>query len=422
MLPLSHGSAAAIIALALAIGLLIGFEREWSNKDAGIRTCALTALAGAMAALVSTGLAIAGLAAVLVLITFVNLRSLRADDRVEITTSAALVLVYVLGVLVGRGEFFTPVTAAIAATLLLAWKVELHRFAGALRPAEVRGAVWMGLIAFVIYPLLPDRTVDRWGLINPHTVWVAVIVVAAVGFANYVLMRLYSSRGLYYGALLGGLVSSTATVLELGASLKRMVHALPRLESAARLVAMSVTISLLASLAMFARNLILLALFAPQAVASAWAPMLAMAVVAAVLVFRRRQRTAPDGEALQLESPISLRYVFEFGALFLLIQIASTLGERAWGTGGTYVVAILGGIVNSASATAAVGEMAAHHTLAPSAAGVATVLASMPSALINALLMSRVVRERLVGWRNEAFAGLLVLTGALVLAAQQLHF
>jgi hypothetical protein len=35
---------AAKIAVSLGIGLLVGIEREWSNKDLGARTLALTAV------------------------------------------------------------------------------------------------------------------------------------------------------------------------------------------------------------------------------------------------------------------------------------------------------------------------------------------------------------------------------------------
>jgi uncharacterized membrane protein (DUF4010 family) len=87
--------------------------------------------------------------------------------------------------------------------MLLAWKMELQRFAGGLKPEEIRSAVLLCLIGFVIYPVLPDRFVDPWQLIDPRKVWLIVIVVAGIGFFNYVLLRLYSTRGLYWSALLG---------------------------------------------------------------------------------------------------------------------------------------------------------------------------------------------------------------------------
>jgi len=407
-----HGADAAKIALALAIGLLIGFEREWSNKDAGIRTFVIVALAGALATLASPVLAVAAMAGVVALIVLVNLRALRSTGTTEITTAAALLLVYILGVLVGQGNYFAPVAAAIVATLLLAWKMELRRFAGELRPSEVHGAVWLALLAFVIYPLLPNRAIDRWGLVNLHTVWVAVIVVAAVSFVNYVLMRLYSARGLYYSAVLGGLVSTTATILELGASLRQFGDAV---------LGMSVTITLLATMAMFGRNLMLLAILAPHSVASAWMPLLAMGIAAAALI-QRRQAPPLAGEPLKLESPISMRRVAAFGVVFLAVQIAATLAERYFGHSGTYIIAVLGGLVNSASATAAVGELAAQHTLTPFAAGVATVLTSMASATVNAPLMNRVLGRQRVGRENQLLTWAVVAIGAVALALQALHY
>jgi uncharacterized membrane protein YhiD involved in acid resistance len=39
--------------LSLGIGLLVFFEREWSHKDLGVRTFAITSLFGMLAALIA---------------------------------------------------------------------------------------------------------------------------------------------------------------------------------------------------------------------------------------------------------------------------------------------------------------------------------------------------------------------------------
>ena len=74
-------------------------------------------------------------------------------------------------------------------------KSELSEFAEDLSPEEIRSAVLMGLLGFVIYPILPDRFIDRWQLINPRQTWVTVIVLAGIGFINYVLLRIDRTRG-----------------------------------------------------------------------------------------------------------------------------------------------------------------------------------------------------------------------------------
>lgn len=115
---------------SLGVGLPVGFEREGANKDVGVRTFALVSLLGMTAALVGLPLVIGALIAVVVLTAAMNARSIVADRSLEITTSAALLVVYMLGALVGLGHLFTPVASAILMTMLLAWKAELQRFAG----------------------------------------------------------------------------------------------------------------------------------------------------------------------------------------------------------------------------------------------------------------------------------------------------
>jgi uncharacterized membrane protein YhiD involved in acid resistance len=97
-------------------------EREWSNKDVGVRSFATVALLEMLASVISTSVAIASLVGVLLLIAAMNTRSILSDHSLEITTSAALLVNYLLGVLVGLGHIFTPVAGAIVMTMLLAWK------------------------------------------------------------------------------------------------------------------------------------------------------------------------------------------------------------------------------------------------------------------------------------------------------------
>jgi uncharacterized membrane protein (DUF4010 family) len=138
------------LAQSLGVGLFAGFEREWSRKDVGVRTFGLTALLGTLSSLISIEFSLASLIAVALLIGLVNARALLLRQNLEITTSVSLVVDFVLGVLIGQGHLSTPVAAAILMTLILSLKSEFTNFAGGLRPEEIRGAVLLGLIGFVI--------------------------------------------------------------------------------------------------------------------------------------------------------------------------------------------------------------------------------------------------------------------------------
>jgi uncharacterized membrane protein (DUF4010 family) len=400
------------IAIALGIGLLVGLERQWSQKDVGVRTFSITALLGCLSVLVSPQLAAICLGGVLLLVAFMNGRSLLVDRSLEMTTSVALIVTFILGVLAGQGHLFTPVASAIVMTMLLAWKTELQRFAGDLKPSEIRGAVLLGLIGFVIYPLLPNRFIDSWHLLNPRQSWLIVIIVAGLGFANYVLLRIYSNRGLYYTAVLGGLVNSTATAAELARTVS------PKSEGSNTLVALV----LLTSVAMFVRNLVILAIFAPVSVSIAAWPLLAMTAGALIFAWKERARGAEQVRSLDLDSPVSLRHVLNLGAIFVLMEIVGTIGARYLGKFGFLALSLLGGTVSSASATAAAATMAIHGKLSADVAGVATVFASIASALVNLPLVQRQAHDKRLTRTLTVISLLLVAAGLVVLAVRQRYF
>jgi uncharacterized membrane protein (DUF4010 family) len=394
------------LAASIGVGMLVGFEREWSNKDVGVRTFALISILGMICQLVGTPIALGGLMGVLLLLAVVNGRAILVDRNIEITTSSALLVTYVLGVLIGLGHLFTPVASCILMTMLLAWKMELQRFAGGVRPEEIRSAVLLGLIGFVIYPVLPNRFLDPWQLINPREAWITVIVVAALGFFNYVLLRLYSTRGLYWGAVLGGLVNSTATIAELSASL-----------AASGLLRMIVVANLLTVLAMFIRNMVLLGFFAHAALLAAILPLAAMAAVAAIVLWRSRDSAGQQGGHVTLASPLSVRRVLEFGLFFLVIQALGTVATRKLGSLGFFAVSAAGGLFSSASSTVAAANLAARGSISPLAAGTGAVLASIASAAVNIPLVARQVKDREIACRVTLITAvqMAVGIGALVL-------
>jgi uncharacterized membrane protein (DUF4010 family) len=395
--------------VAIGIGMLAGMEREWSNKDVGIRTFAIVALLGMLASLIGQNVAIASLIGVLLLVAAMNARSILTDRSLEITTSAALIVNYLLGVLVGLGHIFTPVAGAIVMTMLLAWKTELSRFAGGLQPSEIRSAVLLGLIGFVIYPVLPNRYVDPWQLFNPSDAWISVIAIAGIGFVNYVLLRIYSTRGLYLGAIFGGLVNSSATVAELASRAQ-----------ATGMVTRTTTLCLLTTMAMFARNLILATLFSPRSLSATLVPLLAMTLVAGFWIWRDRAIEDKVAGTLTLNSPISLAKVVWFGLLFIVIQVVGTLLTRFFGSYGMLATGIFGGLVSSASTTAAASTMAMHGKISAALAGSATVLTSLASAAVNLPIVWRATNNKAVVRRLTMEITSVVATGIMAVTVDRI--
>lgn len=402
---------AAKLGVSLGVGLLVGLEREWAHKDLGVRTFAISALLGMITWLLGPSFALVSMIGVIVVIVYVNWRALSSEGAPEATTSIALLVTFALGVLVGQGHIFTPVASAVILTALLAWKAELRRFAGGLKPEEIRSAVLLALVGFVIYPILPNRYVDPWHLFNPRDAWIIVVVIASIGFVNYVLLKAYGTKGIYLSAFLGGLVNSTAAAAELAGPLGT--------DSA--LVDVSVAALLLTTVAMFVRNLVILALFAPAAVISAAAPVLAMGIVALILVQRAWRHSQRPAIEMHLESPVSIKHVTTFALLFISIQIASTLTARYLGRLGFLGISTLGGLVSSASTSATAAKMVAHGQIDSGTGAVGVVLACLASALSNLPVIYRRAKNSTLSHRLTASTIALVLIGIAILGIREFH-
>jgi uncharacterized membrane protein (DUF4010 family) len=390
--------------------MLVGIEREWANKEFGLRIFAFVSMLGMLSAHLPTALASVAFTGVLLLIAALDVRNFLSSRPLELTTSIAVLLTFVAGYLVGIGHVFTPVASAIIVTMFLTWKVELQKFAGGLTLEEIRSAVVLGLLAFVIYPILPDRFVDPWQLINPRAAWVIVIAIAGIGFVNYVLLKLYGTRGVYVSAFLGGLVNSSAAAAEL---------ARPLVAASSTSFDVAIAALLLTIVAMFARNLVILAIFSPAAVAGAAGPLIAMTLGALILVRRSRARVGDSPTEIHLESPVSIKHVLHFAGLFLLIQVFSTLGERHLGKFGFLGISVLGGLVSSASTTAAAANMVAHGQLPPGEACAGVVLASLASALINLPIIERQAKNPALTQRLAKLTVALAIIGVVVLLLRE---
>ena len=102
-----------------------------------------------------------GMFATILLAVLLNVRDIVASRTVEGTTSVALVVTFVLGVLIGNGHMFTSVACTIVTTWLLSLKPQFKQFAGGIRSEEIRSAVLLRPFGFVIWPLLPIPMLSR---------------------------------------------------------------------------------------------------------------------------------------------------------------------------------------------------------------------------------------------------------------------
>jgi uncharacterized membrane protein (DUF4010 family) len=401
------------VAASTGIGLLIGLEREWAHKEAGVRSFTIAALLGTLAWLVAPILAFVQLSVVLVIIILVNVYALRKDQDLEITTSIALAATNVLGIVVGMGSFFLAFTCAIVIAALLSWKTEFLSFTRSLTIAEIRGTLLLGFITAVVYPLLPDYPVDPWHVLTPRSVWLTVVLVSAVSFVNYVLLRQFGERGRRYSALLGGLVNSAAMMILLGQEVRDD-------EEAEREVLVN---SLLADTAMILRNWGLVALFALPQDFPASLPtiivLLPMMVVAGglAIIIMLRTATPPSNTSSKppLVSPLALRSVLRFGILFLALTVISGLANHFFGTIGFLVVVVVGALASAASSAVLVGQQVASNHVGTLPAALAMFLATLMGLGENVVILWVTTRKPGLGLRLLGYTVPIIVVGGILL-------
>jgi uncharacterized membrane protein (DUF4010 family) len=372
------------LVLAALLGTFLGLEREWSEKSAGVRTFALTSVAGALLTLLASetgtdgGLLAVGAGLVVVqgvLLAVPGLRTEPADPSLKLTTAVSLLVAYAVGAAVAAGLTFVGVAAAVVSAILLVLKRELHSFAGALSREELRSTSEFAVLAFVVYPLLPAGRVDVADVaVEARLAWLMVVTVAGLGVANYVLVRSYGGRGLVVTGFLGGLASSTAVV---GTMLDHVADDPDAVDHGVAAV-------VLANGAMALRNLgIVLALTLAADGPTLVRPLLPLAVLVAASVAAAGLAGGSATVNVDLDSPFSLRNALGFGAIFLVVLVASAAAQGALGTAGLYAGAGFSGLVSSAGATTSAALLYRTGAVTGDVAAVAVLLATAASILVK---------------------------------------
>ena len=404
------------LGLALAIGLFVGLEREWRGKEAGLRTFAFSGLLGGLGGMMGDAYALLVLALLGVLTGFLNWQAIRAGEGAELTTSTALLVTGMAGVLCGQGHTFTPVVIGVTTAALLAWKESLAGFSLGLTAAELRSAILLAILTFIVFPVLPAEPIDPWGHIQPREAWLTVILIAGIGFLNYVLLKMYGARGVEIAGFLGGLVNSTVTVTELSQRAR---------DGRAALIDTAYRGILLSTGAMAVRNLVVLGLLSTPALLAAAGP-LALMVIGSVLLSRLGQRADPgdekDAPELTLELPFSLQAALKFGLLFLGFEVLGAFAQEWFGQWGFYVVSVIGGVFSSGSAVASAGTLAAQGKITIDVAGTGAVLASLASVMVNVPLAARIAGQPKLTYRLGRAMVAVVALGILGIVVEQIVY
>ncbi len=370
--------------VAILIGTLIGTERQRRLLEekvrgvAGLRTFILISLLGCLcstlAAHFGPNFAIVSMAVFTILVGIGYASSITTLGRIDFTAAVAAVVTFALGMLAGTPDgILLSVALSIITTWVLATRSITHHYVEVLSETDLLDTLKMGIIALVIYPLLPETPLGPWGVLNARQIWLFVVMVSLIGYVGYIMIRILGAeRGLSLTGILGGLVSSTAVTTSMAAEVK----------ASPEILTSAVFATAVASCTMFPR-ILLIVLVVNRSLFFALLPsLLIMTAVGAILTYLRVRKSTSPGREVKVKDPFRIIPALKFGAFFAFVLIISKVANIYFGDAGLYAAGMISGLADVDAISLTMASLAGS-TLETSVAVTTITLAAVTNTLVK---------------------------------------
>ncbi len=350
-----------LLGVALAIGLLIGMERGWRDRDlsegmrvAGLRTHGMISLLGCL-----SGILAQQVDALLMAFSFLGLTSVlllsysKSLDKFQdfsITGIIASLITFILGVLTAFGYITLASASAVVIASLLGFKPLLHGLLKRLEQEELNATLKLLLISVVVLPILPNHGYGPWGVFNPYHIWLMVVLIAGISYLGYFAIKIVGNQhGPILTGALGGLVSSTAVTFNLSKWSKQQ----PGMEN---VLAAGI---LTACATMFARTLLLTSVLNPNLSRAVLPALLVMAFLTYFVAFLlwKNAEGSQGHDEVKLQNPFQLGMAMKFGAFLVVVLLLSKILKMYFGDAGTYFLSAIAGLADVDPITISMSQM-----------------------------------------------------------------
>lgn len=395
------------LAISLLLGGLVGLQRQHVDSPlGGVRTFPLVTVLGSLCAILAGPfggwMVAAGLLATVAVIALGSKQFRTEADR-GITSEAAMLVMFAVGALCVSGPMMIAVAVGAGVAVLLQFKPQLHGLVTKLGDSDIKAIMQFVLITFVVLPVLPNETYDPFKVLNPHEIWLMVVLVVGISLGGYISYKFLGHHaGLILSGLLGGLISSTATT----ASYARRTAEQPAMVPAAATVICLATgvsfVRILLEVAVVSRRLL-------PAVAPVLIGLMIVSVLFALLFGsggRKPSETMPSQG-----NPSELKSAILFGLLYGVVLVAVAASKEHLPHSGLFAIAALSGLADLDAITLSTARMVEAERLSADA-GWRTILIAALSNLVFKCGLVLVVGHRKL-FRDVAWLlGLSSLLGA----------
>ena len=332
------------LGISLGLGLLVGLQRQHEKSElAGIRTFPLFTLLGSVCALLAQlyggWIIAAGLLGITTLVAIANILK-RKNPHFDpgLTTEAAALLMYVVGAYTIIGSGTVAIAIGATAAVLLHLKETLHRIVEHIGEKDLKAIMQFVVILLIILPVLPDQTYGPYDVLNPHNIWLMVVLIVGISLLGYFAYKIFGGKaGTLLGGILGGLISSTATTVSYARRTKES-------HTSTSLAAIVIFIATIVSIV---RIIAEIAVVAPTTTPVVLPPLVAllilMVVVGSITYFfsKKGHDTMPEQG-----NPAQIKAALIFGAVYALVILATAFAKDQLGNKGLFIVAVISGLTD----------------------------------------------------------------------------
>ena len=406
--------------LGFVVGALIGLERQKkmeSDRIVGVRSFGLHSLLGTLSAYSSLiigedSILFYAIAISIILTASQIYYKLFRTMGKGLTTPLVFAISFVLGVLVGldtpaSGQIIgnlgiLAMTVAFGVFVVLWFKDELAHAVEVITRDEMISAVELGVIILFLWPLIPV-TIMVGPITYPlFTIYFLIVILLTISFANYLLVKKYKDRGVYFFGFFGGLANSeaaTTSVTDFYVNSER---------KGSGKISLSV---IFANVAMVVRNGFLLVILDTsfRLIGVYLIPIVAIIVVAMIrIILEEKSEDQPDEQMFdtKLVSPFEFGAALRFAAIFAVVYLVQLVLTETFSGFGLIVAAIIGGFVSAGAVVASAATLFFTGQVTVSIAANAVILATTMSVLNKMFyvyvtdretkLLKRVARDSIV--------------------------
>ncbi len=336
--------------IALFLGAFVGLRREMdlqkegSESFVGFRTLPLIVLLGTISTLFPTMpyLPVVCLVGIIGFLLIAYYNGVFKLKLIGLTSEFATLLMFLVGIFVGNGEFIIGIVITVITAVLTGFKNQFHAFAKNISPKEWGGALQLLILSAVVLPFLPKTAIDPWGVIIPFDIWLLVIFISGIGFVGYFFNKYFGShKSILATSFLGSLVSSTAVTIALAFQTKKNKEVSKNIFILALLIAIGT---------MLLRVIFEIGVVAGAEVKSVIFVPVSMLTVTVLLVGWSMWKGRDMSNIVELDpeisSPFEIMPALKFGALFVVVLLAVSFAKDYFGDYGVLAIALLSSFVD----------------------------------------------------------------------------